>query len=179
MRYNRIMKNVITERLRFNSTTKTQYYDTGLCIRCGSVRDSVRVQCAICREKAAVRKKLTRQMRITQGICIRCVKPALPNNQKCQGCFFYGVADVTLKNVKMSERIATLFEEQGGRCAYTDEPLILGVNASIDHKTPQCRGGGHEIENLQWVSKRINSNKFNLTHDEFVAECASIAARFL
>lgn len=78
----------------------------------------------------------------------------------------------------MARPLSDLFDAQGAKCTYTDEPLILGVNVSLDHKLPQCRGGGHNIENLQWVSKRINKNKFNLTHEEFVAECAHIAAKF-
>ena len=171
------MDNVITK-TRFSSVAKQKDYENGLCINCGDVRESLCVRCTSCRKKSSEQKKKTKRLRLTQGLCIRCPKPSLPNGQLCKNCFFYNVAAVTLKSVKMSHAIAALFEEQGGQCAYTGETLVLGVNTSIDHKTPQCRGGGHNIENLQWVSKRINGNKFNLTHEEFVNECASIAAKF-
>lgn len=160
------------------SATQGRYYRNGLCIRCGNERDSTRLQCASCREKCADQKKSSKEMRLLQGICIKCSNSSLPNSQMCQKCFFNNVANTTLKNVKMGQLIATLFEEQDGRCAYTGETLILGINTSIDHKTPQCRGGGHNIENLQWVCKRVNRNKYNLTHEEFVAECANIANKF-
>ena len=71
--------------------------------------------------------------------------------------------------------IKALFEEQGGRCAYTGEPLVPGVTASLDHKLPMSRGGLHERDNLQWVTTRINSMKADLTHEEFVALCATVA----
>jgi hypothetical protein len=168
------------EKVIYNpNTTQGRYYKDGLCIRCGDARDSIRLMCASCRDKSAEQKKITKRLRIAQSLCPLCAVPSLPNSQLCRNCFFYNVANKTLKNVKIAQAIATLFDEQGGRCAYTGETLVLGVNTSIDHKTPQCRGGGHNIENLQWVSKRINGNKYNLTHEEFVAECANIAAKFL
>lgn len=167
------------EKVIYNpNTTQGRYYKDGLCIRCGNTRDSIRLQCASCREKCAEQKKNSKKTRVLNGLCIKCSKNSLPNSQLCQKCFFYNVANTTLKTVKMGQLIAALFESQGERCAYTGETLILGINASIDHKIPQCRGGGHNIENLQWVSKRINRNKYNLTHEEFVAECANIAAKF-
>ena len=163
---------------RFGSEAKKRAYEGGSCVRCGETRDAIYVLCASCRARASAQKKLTKKTRVASGLCLWCAKPSLPNSQKCRDCFFYNLANVTLKNVKLSQPIAFLFAEQGERCVYTDEILILGVNASIDHKLPQCRGGQHVIENLQWVSKRINGNKYNLTHEEFVTECASIAAKF-
>jgi len=67
-----------------------------------------------------------------------------------------------------------LFLSQVRRCVYSGIRLVLGDNASIDHKTPTSRGGGHEIENLQWVDIRINRMKGDMTDSEFRAFLAVI-----
>ncbi len=162
----------------YQSLYNQKRFDTGLCRGCGKPNENGHFSCPDCRKRQSEREKTTKQSRIAAGLCPRCGETALPDSQLCRRCYFYKVATETLKDARKALPIAALFDEQHERCVYTDELLILGVNASIDHKTPQCRGGGHNIENLQWVTKRINSNKFNLTHDEFVAECSSIAAKF-
>ncbi len=72
------------------------------------------------------------------------------------------------------QQLRDLFYVQGGKCAYTGEPLVIGVNASLDHRVPISRGGTHTIENVQWVSMRINFMKTEMTHDEFIATCARV-----
>ena len=85
---------------------------------------------------------------------------------------------VAHEKMGMSDVIKDLLDQQGHLCVYTGEPLIPGVNASLDHKTPTSRGGDNSIGNLQWVTKRINSFKNYLTHEEFVNLCGIISNRF-
>ena len=69
-----------------------------------------------------------------------------------------------------------LFREQGGCCAYTGLPLVLGDTSSVDHRTPISRGGLHVIENLQWVSRAVNIMKADMTHEEFLDTCRAIVS---
>jgi hypothetical protein len=71
-----------------------------------------------------------------------------------------------------------LWIEQNGRCAYTNVELVPGFNASLDHKTPPMKGGSNEKSNLQWVDYRINTMKYNQTHEEFLRTCRFICGRF-
>lgn len=40
---------------------------------------------------------------------------------------------------------------------------------TIDHKTPELRGGTHDFENLHTACRPCNASKRDLTHEEFVA----------
>lgn len=73
--------------------------------------------------------------------------------------------------------LLAVFVKQKGKCAYTGELLILGDNASLDHKMPKSRGGEDVSSNLQWVTWNVNDCKRALTHDEFVALCRKVAFR--
>jgi hypothetical protein len=39
---------------------------------------------------------------------------------------------------------------------------------TLDHKTPEIRGGSHDISNLQTACRKCNASKRDLTHEEFV-----------
>lgn len=67
-----------------------------------------------------------------------------------------------------------LWEKQGGRCAYTGELLIPGVNASLDHKIPSTRGGTNDLENLQWVTYQVNRMKTDMLEEEFFRLCRMV-----
>jgi 5-methylcytosine-specific restriction endonuclease McrA len=45
---------------------------------------------------------------------------------------------------------------------------VIGINASVDHRTPKSKGGSNELDNLQWVDIRINKMKGDMTHEKFV-----------
>lgn len=63
--------------------------------------------------------------------------------------------------------IKDLWASQNGRCFYTKEVLLPGINASLDHQIPTSLGGTNDITNLKWVSIKINMMKSNMTHDIF------------
>ena len=69
------------------------------------------------------------------------------------------------------------FDKQGGRCIYTGVNLIMGDNATLDHKVPKSRGGSDSIENIQWVTRTINQMKTDMTHEEFVQMCLTVTKR--
>lgn len=59
---------------------------------------------------------------------------------------------------------ADIYARDGRKCVYCASTDDL----TIDHRTPEMRGGTHEPENLQTACRRCNASKRDLTHEEFV-----------
>lgn len=62
---------------------------------------------------------------------------------------------------ELREAIYTRDQFQCVYCQSTDD-------LTIDHRTPESRGGTHDIENLQVACRYCNAAKRDMTHDEFV-----------
>lgn len=62
-------------------------------------------------------------------------------------------------------------------CPYTGEKLYPGINTALDHKNPISRYPKQALnyKNFQWVSKRYNVAKNDLTDDEFMILCKKIS----
>lgn len=117
--------------------------------------------------------------------CVTCGRqiqgdPRFPINvtdtPRCPKCFFRRLARRHLGNIALWPRLRDMFTDQAGRCRYTGAVLVLGGNASLDHRTPKSRGGSDHTKNLQWVVNRVNDAKGNMTHEEFVAMCREVAS---
>jgi hypothetical protein len=84
-------------------------------------------------------------------------------------------------NCASARELERLFNEQGGRCALTGDPLSYEEytdNARCDHKVPVCRGGKSMKEDLQWVTATVNAAKGQMTNEEFVEMCRKVVAHF-
>ena len=68
-------------------------------------------------------------------------------------------------------------ESQRFRCALSGEEIMPGVNASMDHVVPVSRGGALGVENVQWVSIRVNKMKGDMLPDQFLSLCKAIVER--
>ena len=70
------------------------------------------------------------------------------------------------------------WQEQGGKCFYTNEPIDED-NLAGDHYIPRSagidEGGVTEYENLVVCSKRMNIKKSNMHGDEFIAKLKGAA----
>ena len=66
--------------------------------------------------------------------------------------------------------LASLWRKQKGLCALTGRRLDR--TAQLDHKLPRARGGGDNIQNLQWLCREANYAKRDLTNAEFHVLCA-------
>lgn len=109
--------------------------------------------------------------------CVRCGSSELVNNVFCKSCWFESQA-ANFGGMKQFSSLLELWESQNGRCFYSDEVLIPGFNASLDHQVPKSRGGSDEISNLKWVHIQINLMKSDMTHEEFLIKCQKIVNRF-
>lgn len=124
------------------------------------------------KHKESVRQKKSKRRDATQ--CESCGSDVVVtfDSKKllCKKCFLKVVSMSNLGTSRQWREIEALFNEKN-ICPYTGLNLVLGKNASLDHRVPRSRGGSDEISNLQWVhnSENLNVNwmKGDLTHDEF------------
>jgi len=60
-------------------------------------------------------------------------------------------------------------KEQGYRCAYTNEPIVLGLNANLGRIPPIFRFPELEkgLDNVEWVSAKV--------HHKFIEFCQIIS----
>jgi hypothetical protein len=83
-----------------------------------------------------------------------------------------GVLDMDMRKTFNRADIIKKWQEQGGLCYYTDEP-IEEDNLAGDHFIPRswgiARGGVTEYDNLVVCSKNLNNKKGNMSGDEFKA----------
>lgn len=143
----------------------------GLCTLCEALAETGFKLCQLCRTSRL--KKL--HSRTKRGLCKRCDTP-LPSiegycSTYCQECV-YRVAWVRIfKRVKGYEALVQLLKSQGGKCPYTGEQLVLGLNAALDHRNPASRfpEEAKSLSNFQWIHKSVNSMKSDLTEEEFFA----------
>lgn len=77
-----------------------------------------------------------------------------------------------------ADALLRLWDEQGGLCALTGDPLVEGVNASLDHIIPISAGGSLGVENVRWVTLIVNHAKRHYADADFVTMCRKVAARF-
>ena len=165
---------------------RAEWADAGslVCNNCGvALPDASFKSCSKCRESHraawAVTSSALRARKEASGVCIRCSKAAMRPTRYCR----WHIMDNSLRKHGISSDQYDVFwqklESQGFRCYYTGDPLIPGVNASIDHLVPKSRGGsGSDIENCVWCDRDINALKNDWTKAEFIARCKSIADRF-
>lgn len=172
----------IEERRITNRHSRQVAFDAGLCTSCKQPREAGRIErtCVACSEKWSARRHAWRAKQAAAGKCTNCDSQIANVGAVCEDCWFrrksYRQVGIKWDHDIDWRALRGLFESQGRRCIYTGELLVPGKNASIDHKVPISRGGKHEIENLQWVSVRVNFMKTEMTHEEFIATCLRIVA---
>lgn len=148
--------------------------DERYCVRCVEPRDSKHKACSKCRKHMRQIHKVRRSKFRSEGKCIQCGVPCDAHGQYCSKHIFQAAARRWLGDSKLWNELKDLFESQNGFCALTGEKLIIGDNASVDHKTPRSKGGEDRIENLQWVTMLVNRAKSDLNNEEFVEMCRSV-----
>lgn len=112
-----------------------------------------------------------------KGLCIFCLSLRIPNSTLCEKHYFKSLAQRNLQDMTKWELIRDIFYAQEERCYFTGKKLVLGINASIDHLQPtsRCPELMKSVENIRWVDKDINRIKSDLTSDEFIELCKTIA----
>lgn len=73
-----------------------------------------------------------------------------------------------------SKELMRMIKSQEFRCAISGQLIDPGTS-ELDHKIPYAKGGKHEMNNVQWVSKDINRMKGAMPNDEFIRLCKLVA----
>lgn len=153
------------------SAMVTRRRQEGFCPGCGRSSDTDSVYCSECLVKVRGAHDCLIATRRAAGDCPECGAPAVTrgNYSLCVKCWFKKMSKEHKGTKRRWETLQQIYECRQGRCRYTGEVLVPGKTTSLDHIIPTSRGGSDEEGNLEWVTKRINSMKGDLTHDEFIA----------
>lgn len=125
-------------------------------------------------EKLRLRQyhKRRRAKFLKQGRCDRCGKHQLPNSKMCELHYLTTASHYSLgiQTKKAAQLLLDKFNAGGRKCPYTREPLILSVNAQLDHILPRSRFPElkHDIDNVEWISAVANRAKHDMTKKEFL-----------
>jgi hypothetical protein len=74
---------------------------------------------------------------------------------------------------EIAKGLMRLIKSQEYRCALSGEKLTPNT-AELDHIKPRSKGGSDELQNLQWLDRRINRMKGQMKNDEFIAVCRRV-----
>jgi hypothetical protein len=148
-----------------------------LCSLCGKNPPGIGTKlCDACNKQARDKDRHDKPLLKAAGKCLVCKrKDYITNlgNTKCIKCYLKATSVAHLGTSKPWKRFLQIFKDQKMRCPYTGRTMLLGVNTSLDHITPKCKGGTNDFSNLQWVYRDeridINLTKTKCTHFEFVA----------
>jgi hypothetical protein len=98
---------------------------------------------------------------------------------------YYGKIKAAAKKRKIQfkitrEEMDEIFQKQNGKCLYTNMDLFFETsgkkgNASLDRINSSL---GYIKENVQWVHKKVNIIKWDLTHEEFVNFCKTVTENY-
>jgi 5-methylcytosine-specific restriction endonuclease McrA len=118
----------------------------------------------------------------TMGLCYSCSdKPVNGTSSWCEKHWLTQAAwRFGLRGRGSWKKLKDLLEAQNYTCPYSGRKLIIGMNASVDHKLPRSKYPGlvGSIGNCEWVDEDVNRAKRAMTPAEFIALCKSVADRF-
>lgn len=117
------------------------------------------------------RQRKTREKSRELGKCIQCHKQyKLENNSLCEVCYFKKCSIRYFGTNKNWKTLKEKFYRQDEKCPYTNRPLILGLNASIDHIIPKAKDSSlyDDITNMEWVHIDINTMKQAFSKEYFI-----------
>lgn len=117
------------------------------------------------------------------GICMwkgACSKNSGANIDYCEEHWFKERCRYFGFSLKLWKKLKGMLEAQNFICPYTGRKLVIGVNASMDHKSPRLRFRelAKSLDNVEWVDFEVNIMKRDRTKEEFILLCNLIASKF-
>lgn len=147
----------------------------GICVMCGKLpARNERTICDICGEKRRGENRRCWENRIKKGLCRYCGERAITGKtcRSCDTCFLIKTAKKWLPTEDGPAILLDILHRQNSKCPYSGMPLILGENATLDHKIPRSKGGTADILNLQWVyydqEFNVNTIKRDMSEENFL-----------
>lgn len=125
------------------------------CVKCNK-RPSLlrRTRCRHCTDQMTLIAKRIRHRRLEHGICLFCGKvPAEKPFKRCRPCLNYlnkysGENKLKRAYGMDNEKRLTLYNKQGGFCAFCGDPLLRTFHIDHCHTTGKVRGLVHPNCNL-------------------------------
>jgi hypothetical protein len=150
----------------------------GLCPICEEPKSATTIYCD--RHDRSARQHLSdkKMGRVERGVCIKCGKRP-PVNSVIPRCMICYMKDASYKAV-MTNRFWPIlllkYQQQDGRCVYTNDIIVLGQNAHLDHifSRARCPEKLDDPFNFQWLTRTANMMKQEQSHDEFLASVTAI-----
>lgn len=170
---------------RQTKTKRLQYLhrkQNGLCLDCG-VKTQGTCRCKLCFQRWNKSRRNWGKKKIDAGLCGHCGLFPHDKNLRgsrgfdiCRRCYLRDTARRHLGSTKLWNVLDDKLIGQNDLCAYTGEPIALGVNAALDHIFPVSRfpDKAKDPENVCWVTREVNVMKNNLTLSEFIQKIGTI-----
>lgn len=141
------------------------------CKKCVSRRNKKRFS-NLSSEEKNIKNKYTKEFRKSQnekGLCQHCKEPKLINSVYCETHYLKYVSKRLFGSMSKWQELKKQLEIQDYKCIYTGEELILGLNASADHKNPLSTHTHlyGDVNNIQWTTIDVNIMKLNHSEDKF------------
>jgi 5-methylcytosine-specific restriction endonuclease McrA len=142
--------------------------EKGICYRCGINPLTTHSICDGCRVRHKAEMDHYKNERVANGLCAECGKsPLSGKSRSCETCILKAMAKAHFKDVKKWLLLRQIFDSNLV-CPYSGIQLVLGNNASLDHRIPKSKGGSDEIENLQFIHVWCNTIKSNTEESIFL-----------
>lgn len=131
-------------------------------------------------ERTKIIAKQFRESQKKKGLCRHCKNNIIPGKTVCEKHY---VADIAKKGLDKGDiTTAEILLEKfhtNPICPYTGIPLILGVNAHLDHikskkNHPELAG---DINNVEWISDVANLSKNGFDKEDFIAFCKLVTEK--
>lgn len=112
-----------------------------------------------------------------KGLCLECGQKRLDNTSYCEEHYYKMISYSAMKTQKYWKELKSKYETQKGKCYYTGDNLIHGVNSSIDHIIPKSSKNKKvfTLENLVWCTREVNLAKRHTSLQNFIELCKKVS----
>lgn len=157
---------------------------SGICAICDSLKVPNRRLCEDCAKEAHTYRAERSLQLIAFGLCTSCgkkpylltFKDANKITRLCQVCHLKQTSAGRFGSTKYWKSLLSILEQQNWTCPYSGDKIVLGVNDSMDHILPISKHPERkfDMDNIQWVTRAVNTMKFDLLEHEFLAEIVKV-----
>ena len=109
--------------------------------------------------------------------CLECGNERLANTKYCEEHYYKMLTYKAMGSEIFWRELREKFINQNGKCFYTGDKLIHGINSSIDHIIPKSSKHKkvYTLDNLVWCTREVNLAKRHTSLKDFISLCKKIA----
>lgn len=145
------------------------------CKLCDNKRKKVFEQSKRGKILLSERRRRYKKEKVEKKICVKCSNKAIGSLQICENHYFQSKSYSHFNSKKYWRVLREILIKQEYKCVYTKETLSF-ENMSLDHKisindNPSLK---YCINNVHWVTKKVNRMKHKLSNNDFLNTCKLI-----